>query len=142
MILGKLVSESRRKARGLALKALYEIDSVGHPHDLVTDRLLQAERLSSENTKFIHSLVNGVILNRKKIDVYFRKLAPVWPINQIPIVDRNIIRLAIFEILLDNKVPLKVAINEAVELAKIYGSDNSARFVNGVLGSVSTLASR
>ncbi len=136
------MSESRRKARGLALKALYEIDSVGHPHDLVTDRLLQAERLSSENTKFIHSLVNGVILNRKKIDVYFRKLAPVWPINQIPIVDRNIIRLAIFEILLDNKVPLKVAINEAVELAKIYGSDNSARFVNGVLGSVSTLASR
>ena len=136
------MSESRRKARGLALKALYEIDSVGHPHDLVTVRLLQAERLSSENAKFIHSLVNGVILNRKRIDVYFRKLAPAWPINQIPIVDRNIIRLAIFEILLDNKVPLKVAINEAVELAKIYGSDNSARFVNGVLGAVSTLASR
>lgn len=136
------MSESRRKARGLALKALYEIDSVGHPNDLVTDRLLQAERLSSENIKFIHNLVNGVILNRKGIDAYFRKLAPAWPINQIPIVDRNIIRLAIFEILLDNKVPLKVAINEAVELAKIYGSDNSARFVNGVLGSLSTLASR
>lgn len=135
------MSESRRKARGFALKALYEIDSVGHPQDQVINRLLNAEGLSAENINFIHNLVNGVILNREKIDRHFKKLAPAWPINQIPIVDRNIIRLAIFEILLDNKVPLKVAINEAVELAKTYGSDNSPKFVNGVLGSVSALAS-
>jgi N utilization substance protein B len=63
-------------------------------------------------------------------------------VEQIAIIDRNILRLAIFEILFDNKVPVKVAVNEAVELAKTFGSDNSSRFVNGVLGAVSTLASR
>jgi N utilization substance protein B len=66
----------------------------------------------------------------------------MWPVEQIAMVDRNILRLAIFEILFDNKVPVKVAVNEAVELAKTFGSDNSSRFVNGVLGAVSTLASR
>jgi len=90
---------ARRKARTIALQALYEIDTAGH----------DVERTLT------HLLDNA---------------------------DRNILRLAIFEILLDNKVPVKVVINEAVELAKTFGSDNSARFVNGVLGSISTLASR
>ena len=77
-----------------------------------------------------------------KIDDNIKKLAPAWPIEQLAVADRNILRLAIFEILLDNKVPVKVVINEAVELAKTFGSDNSSRFVNGVLGSVSSLANR
>ncbi len=133
---------ARRKARALAFQALYEIDTVGHEVEEVVTRLLTEEKLSDENAAFTRELVSGVIQNRKKIDRNIRSFAPAWPIEQIPVVDRNILRLAIFEILLDNKVPVKVAINEAVELAKTFGSDNSAKFVNGVLGSVSTLASR
>ena len=104
--------------------------------------LLTNGELSEENAAFVRELVSGVIQNGQEIDRKIKNLAPAWPIEQIPVIDRNILRLAIFEILLDNKVPVKVAINEAVELAKAFGSDNSARFVNGVLGSVSALASK
>ncbi len=99
------------------------------------------ERLSEENANFTRELVRGVIQNKGKIDQNIQNFAPAWPIEQIPVVDRNILRLAIFEILLDNKVSVKIAINEAVELAKAFGGDNSSKFVNGVLGSVSTLVS-
>ncbi|MBA7572147.1 Transcription antitermination protein NusB [subsurface metagenome] len=132
----------RRKARMLALQALYEVDSVGHGVEDVVTRLLAEGGMSAENSAFARELVSGVIQNKEKIDLNIQNFAPAWPIEQIPVVDRNILRLAIFEILLDNKVPVKVAINEAVELAKAFGSDNSAKFVNGVLGSVSTLTSR
>lgn len=132
----------RRKARMLALQALYEVDSVGHDVEDVVTRLLAEGRMSVENSAFARELVSGVIQNKEKIDLNIQSFAPAWPIEQIPVVDRNILRLAIFEILLDNKVPVKVAINEAVELAKAFGSDNSAKFVNGVLGSVSTLIGR
>ena len=130
---------ARRKARGLALQALYEIDSVGHEMARVLTRLLANGELSEENNAFVRELVSGVIQNKEKIDINIKNFAPAWPIEQLPVVDRNILRLAIFEILLNNKVPVKVAINEAVELAKTFGSDNSPRFVNGVLGSVSAL---
>ena len=132
----------RRKARVLALQALYEVDSVGHKVEEVVNHLLAKEGLSEENASFTRELVNGVIQNREKIDENIQSLASAWPLEQIPAVDRNILRLAILEILLDNKVPVKVAINEAVELAKTFGSDNSPKFVNGVLGSVSALVSR
>ena len=133
---------ARRKARGLALQALYEIDSVGHEITGVLTHLLAGEGLSVENDAFVRELVNGVIQNKEKIDLNIQNFAPAWPVAQIPVVDRNILRLAIFEILLNNKVPVKVAINEAVELAKTFGSDNSPKFVNGVLGSVSGLVNR
>ena len=132
----------RRKTRELTLQTLYEVDSTRHGTEEVLNRLLAEERLAEENINFTRELVRGVIQNRKKIDQNIQSFAPAWPIEQIPIVDRNILRLAIFEILLDNKVPVKVAINEAVELAKTFGSDNSPKFINGVLGSVSTLVSR
>ena len=128
--------------RALALKVLYEVDSVGHNVDETLTRFLAKEGLSEENAAFARELVSGVVQNREKIDHNIQTFAPAWPIEQIPVVDRNILRLAIFEILLDNKVPLKVAINEAVEMAKSFGSDNSSKFVNGVLGSVSAIASR
>ena len=134
--------EGRRKARALALQALYEVSSAGHEVEGVVNHLLAEGGLSEGNADFTRELVSGVIRNREKIDLNIQSLAPAWPIEQIPVVDRNILRLAIFEILLDNKVPVKVAINEAVELAKAFGGDNSSRFVNGVLGSVSALASR
>jgi len=130
----------RRRARGIALQALYEIDAVGHETTRVLDCLLAESRLSEENQTFVRELVNGVLQNREKIDQHIKKFAPAWPVEQIAAVDRNILRLAIFEILLNNKVPVKVAINEAVELAKTFGSDNSPKFINGVLGSISALA--
>jgi N utilization substance protein B len=133
---------TRRKARIIALQALYEIDSVGRKAEVVVDRLLAEGGLSEENSNFVRELVGGVVQNKEEIDLSIRRFAPAWPVEQIAMIDRNILRLAIFEILFDNKVPIKVAISEAVELAKSYGSENSSRFVNGVLGSISALASR
>ena len=133
---------ARRKARAIALQALYEIDSAGRGEGTVIERLLAEAELDEENNAFVRELVAGVVQYKEKIDHNIRRFAPSWPIEQIAVIDRNILRLAIFEILFDNKVPVKVAINEAVELAKIFGSDNSAKFVNGVLGAVSALASR
>jgi len=133
---------AQRRARAIALQALYEVDSVGHDIAGTLTRLLSNGELPEESATFVRELVSGVIQNRKEIDQNIINFAPAWPVEQIPVIDRNILRLAIFEILLDNKVPVKVAINEAVELAKTFGSDSSARFVNGVLGSVSALASR
>ncbi len=133
---------AQRRARAIALQTLYEVDSVGHDITGTLARLLVNGELPEENATFVRELVSGVIQNREEIDQNINNFAPAWPVAQIPVIDRNILRLAIFEILLDNKVPVKVAINEAVELAKTFGSDSSARFVNGVLGSVSALASR
>ena len=132
----------RRRARTLALQALYEIDSTAHKAEEVVDHILVERGASEENASFTRELVIGVIQNREQIDENIQRFAPAWPIEQIPMVDKNILRLAIFEILLDNKVPVKAAINEAVELAKTFGSDNSSKFINGVLGTVSTLASK
>jgi len=133
---------ARRKARAVALQALYEHDAAGHDIDTVLGHLLDEARLEEANAAFTRMLVEGVLKSRDAIDGHIRSFAPAWPVEQIPIVDRNILRLAIFEILLDNSVPVKVAISEAVELAKAFGSDSSPRFVNGVLGSVSKLANR
>ena len=133
---------ARRRARVLALQILYEVDTAGHRAEEVLARPLDEERLSEGNTAFIRNLVSGVIQNQDKIDQNIQSFAPAWPIGQISVIDRNILRLAIFEILLDNKVPVKVAINEAVVLAKMFGSDSSSRFINGVLGSVSNLVNR
>jgi len=127
---------SRRWARALALQALYEIDSVGHDSEGVLSQLLSQRRLSEENNAFVRELVSGVLQDKERIDQYIRNFAPAWPVEQIPIIDRNVLRLAIYEILLDNKVPVKVAINEAVELAKTFGGNSSSKFINGVLSSV------
>ena len=131
---------ARRRARALALQILYEVDTVGHELEKVAACLLAKKGLSEENAAFTRELASGVIQNKENIDHHIKTFAPAWPIEHTAVVDRNILRVAIFEILFDNKVSLKVAINEAVELAKLFGSDKSSKFVNGVLGSVSTLA--
>jgi len=133
---------ARRRARAVIIQALYEIDSASHNTEKVVSNLLADKELSEENNTFVRETVSGVIQNKQQLDEHIKRFAPAWPINQLSAVDRNILRLAIFELLLDNKVPVKIAINEAVELAKKFGSDNSARFVNGVLSSVSTLVVR
>lgn len=127
----------RRRARVAALQALYESDMSTHTALAALDRLAEDESLNAELTAFARALVEGVIEQRSAIDDVIRQAAPQWPVEQISAVDRNILRLAIREILMNNGAPVRAAINEAVELAKSFGSDSSARFVNGVLGSVS-----
>ncbi|MBM4446858.1 MAG: transcription antitermination factor NusB [Chloroflexi bacterium] len=126
----------RRIARTIALQTLYELDCSAHKPDEILTRLLEGKALPGEAADFARSLVNGVLKNKKNIDDMIRRFAPAFPVNQIAPIDRNILRLAIFEILFDNRVPVKAAINEAVELAKSFGGDTSQKFVNGVLGSV------
>jgi len=125
-----------------ALQALYEIDSVGREPSAVVERLTAEAGLAGENAAFAAGLVQGVVAKRRELDEQIRTYAPAWPVDQIAVIDRNILRLAIFEILFDNEVPVSVAVNEAVELAKAFGSETSGKFVNGVLGSVSAHAAR
>ena len=127
----------RRKSRIAALQALYESDMSSHAALAALDRLVTDEELTAAQSSFARELVEGVIQQRAAIDDVIRQAAPQWPVEQISAIDRNILRLAIREILMNNGAPIRAAINEAVELAKSFGSDNSAKFVNGVLGSVS-----
>ncbi|MCX7911449.1 MAG: transcription antitermination factor NusB [Dehalococcoidales bacterium] len=133
---------TRRKARAIALQAMYEIDAVSRKPEAVMERLLAESGLSEDNCEFVRRLVSGAVRHREEIDRRIQKFAPAYPVDQLALVDRNILRLAIYEILFDNSVPVKVAVNEAVELAKIFGSESSYRFVNGVLGAVCGLAQR
>jgi transcription antitermination protein NusB len=126
----------------MALQALYEIDAVGREPDTVITRALKGVEISQENAGFLRALVKGTVEKREDIDRQITELAPSWPIDQIAMVDRNILRLAIYEILYDNGVPVKAAVNEAVELAKSFGSEHSAKFINGVLGAVAARANR
>ena len=127
---------TRRKARILALQALFEIDIVGHhPEEVLRERL--STRGFPESVKsFARHLVMGVLNNIEELDALISKYAPAWPLEQMSVIDRNILRIALFELGYVNSTPPRVAIDEAVELAKIFGSDSSYRFVNGVLGSV------
>ena len=136
------MTTARHKARVTALQALYEIDAVGRDPAAVVARLTGESGLSEENAAFAAGLVAGVSDKRAELDEQIKTYAPAWPVDQIAVIDRNVLRLAIFEILFDNKVPVKVAVSEAVELAKSFGSETSGKFVNGVLGSVSAHADR
>jgi N utilization substance protein B len=132
----------RRRARILALQTLYEADTTGHDAQGILSRLLEDAAVTDEVAAFARELVTDTISHQQYIDEIIAKVAVAWPLDQMAPVDRNILRLAIWEILLSDATPLRAAINEAVELAKVFGSDNSARFVNGVLGSVSLMATR
>ena len=126
----------RRKARIIVLQVLFEVDSVAHDAEQALERLLVEASLPEEGVNFARELVAGVLTNRERIDNMIQTHAPAWPVAQLAAIDRNILRLAMFEILFNNRVPVKAAINEAVELAKTFGSDSSPKFVNGVLGSI------
>lgn len=125
----------RREARALALQALFEVDCASHNPQDSLERLLPESSLPEETIDFTRDLVLSVLDNRSAIDALIQRFAPAWPLQQLSIVDRNILRLAVNE-LLSEMAPAKVAINEAVELAKAFGGDSSPRFVNGVLGSI------
>ena len=133
---------SRHLARSIAMQTLYEWDFSGLKEDMtkLTEKNIEefGPGLEDVNKDFIRTLVQGVLERRIAIDKIIEKAAPEWPLDQITMVDRNVLRLGLFELLYGNKdeVPPKVAINEAIELAKNFSGESSGKFVNGVLGTV------
>lgn len=133
---------SRRRSRIVAFQALFESDVAGKPVAEVLERQLTEAHLTEEAAGFARELVSGVQAHRDEINATIHEHAPAFPLDAMAPVDRNVLRLAIYEVLFDNRgAPLRVAINEAVDLAKGYGSESSGRFVNGVLGAVALIAS-
>lgn len=132
------MKRERRRVRALALQALYEIDLTAHPPEAVIARHLdETPQLSADGAVFLRDLVRGVLLHAPALDVWIARTAPEWPVEQLAIVDRNVLRLCLWEFAVSAETPTKVAINEAVELAKLFGSDSAPRFINGVLGTLS-----
>ncbi|MFA5061552.1 MAG: transcription antitermination factor NusB [Patescibacteria group bacterium] len=130
---------NRHLARSIAMQALFEWDFNDQSKDAlpeITERDLQEFGPGLDEVDFAKAIVAGVQKNLKEIDKLIVKYAPQWPIEQITIIDRNILRIGIYELQFNNEVPPKVAINEAIELAKNFGGPSSGRFVNGVLGAI------
>lgn len=132
---------NRHLSRSIALQTLYEWDFRGYNNSLIKEILNRNKKefaVGAEETDFIDSLVDGVTGKREQLDKVIEKAAPLWPIEQIALVDRNVLRLGLYELLYSKKeeVPSKVAINEAIELAKTFGGESSGKFINGVLGTV------
>jgi N utilization substance protein B len=136
-----LIMANRHLARSIAMQSLYEWDFWGKDEKKlkeVVDKNILEFGAGLENSDFILRLVKGVVENLPKLDKIIEKSAPEWPLDQITIVDRNILRLGLYELLFGDRteVPPKVAINEAIELAKSFSGESSGKFVNGVLGTV------
>ncbi len=132
---------SRHLSRSVAMQSLYEWDFRGRKQEdlpRVIDRNIKEFASGLEDTTFIHQLIDGVMKHLPELDKIIEKAAPQWPLEQIAVVDRNVLRLGLYELLFGNReeVPPKVAINESIELAKSFGGDSSGKFVNGVLGTV------
>lgn len=128
----------RRRARIIALQVLFEVDLTGHnPTTALNERLLE-QPLNESGEAFGRRLLTDTLDHRGTLDTIIQRIAPEWPLDQMAPVDRNVLRLAAQELLYGVDTPPKVAINEAVELAKLFGSESSGRFVNGVLGTLLT----
>jgi len=127
----------RTVARRVALQILYEVDSARHPVGSVITSRLEEDPVSKRAARYAQQLVNGVLQYCDRLDVVIAHYAPEWPLDQMAIVDRNILRLAIYELLIEPSAPMRVAIDEAVALARLFGAEGSIRFVNGVLGTLS-----
>lgn len=126
----------RTRARCFALQVLYEVDMAHHPPAEVFQARLEESPLVHDLSEFARKIIFGVLPLTASLDQLIAKYAPEWPLDQIAAIDRNILRIALWELAVSDETPVKVAINEAVELAKLYGSDSAPRFVNGVLGSL------
>ena len=126
----------RTRARSLALQVLYEVDMTGHSPAEVYQARLEETPLNDDLAEFARQIIFGVLPLTQKIDHLVAKYAPEWPLDQIAAIDRNIMRIAFWEFAVKRETPMKVAINEAVELAKRYGADSASRFINGVLGTL------
>ena len=126
----------RTRARSLALQVLYEVDVANHPPADIYRSRLEETPLPDDLSDFARRIIFGVLPLTSTLDEIIAKYAPEWPLDQIAAIDRNILRMALWEFAVYHDTPIKVAINEAVELAKHYGSDSAPRFVNGVLGAL------
>lgn len=132
---------SRHLSRSIALQSLYEWDFSGKKPDKlekIVEKNIKEFGPGLEDESFIWQIINGVVSNLSKLDKIITQAAPEWPLQQITVVDRNVLRIGLFELLYEDKkeVPPKVAINESIELAKTFGGEGSGKFVNGVLGTV------
>ena len=128
----------RRRARIIVLQVLFEVDLTGHnPATALKERLAEQE-LPASGEAFCRRLLADSLAHRETLDAIIQRIAPEWPLEQMAPVDRNVLRLASQELLYGTDTPPKVAINEAVEIAKLFGSESSGRFVNGVLGTLLT----
>ena len=126
----------RRKGRILALQTLYEVDTARHDVNAILGRSGKGKDIPQDSWSFGAELARGVVARVASIDRIIESFAPNWPVAQLSSIDRNILRIAVYEITLPTDTPPKAVANEAVELAKAFGSDSSPRFVNGVLGSL------
>ena len=130
------VTQLRRKARTVALQSLFAGDFKHNLSHTSLEWLLDEEPLPSKYKLFAEELLLGVELDKEQLDQIISSFATAWPVEQLPMVDRNILRIALFELKNHAKTPRKTIITEAVELGKTFGSDSSGKFINGVLGSV------
>src|ERR1035437_2972089 len=128
--------KSRTKARSVALQLLYEVDLTGHLPGDVLDSRLEDDPLDVNLANFSSQIVFGVFPLIVKLDDFIAQHAPEWPLDQVATIDRNILRIALWEFAVAGCTPVKVAIDEAIDLAKLFGSDSTPRFVNGVLGAL------
>lgn len=134
---GRARAQRRHAARGLAMKVLFEADLTQHDPLEVLERYVVDESIDETERTYAAALVRGVVELQGDIDVQIAAAAPTFPVDQLAAVDRNVLRVAIYELRADSDVPPRVAISEAVEIAKTFGGDSSSRFVNGVLGALS-----
>ena len=130
---------NRHLARSIAMQSLFEWDFKGTPTAIlpaIIEHNLKEFSPDLDEKEFTEQIIEGVIDHLKEIDELISKFAPSWPIGQITLVDRNILRIGVYELKFSKDIPPKVAINEAIDLAKSFGGAASGKFVNGVLGSM------
>jgi len=130
------VLDPRRKGRMVTLQCLFGMDLRDWSPEIPLDWLIEDDPIPLGAREFAKELIHGVWEDLAQLDAIIHKYAPAWPVDQLSVVDRNVIRIALFELLFRKDTPRKAVVNEAVELAKVFGSESSARFVNGVLGSI------
>ena len=130
------LTDERSLARRIALQILYEVDSAHHDGSEVTALHLEAHQANKKVARYTRYLVGGVTEHQSALDEVIRRFAPEWPLEQLAIIDRNILRMAIYEFAVEARTPVGVSIDEAVNLAKIFGADGTPGFINGVLGAL------
>lgn len=135
------MASNRHLGRIVAMQTLYEHDfRAGNQTEIELSPILQRNldefRTSIDDTNFVEDVVEGVHASMDQIDAIIGPAAPEWPVDQIAKIDRVILRIGVYELMIKRDVPPKVAINEAVELAKTFGGENSSKFINGVLGTI------
>ncbi len=126
----------RGAARRIALQVLYEVDCAHHPPGEVLAARLAEHDLARKTVRYLSQIVQGVVNTRADLDAVIQPYAPEWPLGQVAIVDRNILRLALYELANQESIPVAVVISEAVELAALFGAEGAPRFVNGVLAAM------